>query len=419
MKKTTMSRKKTAKELSALIQPLTSVGSVIINGKKALDSVVRSIGIQVAEALFYMERESIAGPDYHPLDSSVQKWSSQRGSVYLGKSKVAVERPRLRGPQGEIHLQTYECLKKPDAFSEELLNQWLAGMSGRQYEQVVESAVGVSGISPSSVSRKLIMASAKRLEEFRDRPLAGLSLFAVYLDSVHRGGNAFIVAVGVTTDGMKHALDFWEGATENSTICEELFKDLERRGLKLHDEIIFITDGGKGVIKALRNRFGNMLIHQRCVVHKLRNIINHLPKHCRQEASRKFNRALDMIELEEAQKELKKMLQWLKSINLSAATSLQEGYDELLTLHTLKIPASLRQSLRSTNAIEGMFSQVRLREKNIRRYRSSAMSQRWLGSVLLHCERGFRKIKGYKSIKRAVDNIDKWNNAVAIYKCAA
>lgn len=419
MKKTTISRKKAAKELSSLIQPLTTIGSVIIKGKMALDSVVRSIGIQVAEALFYMERESIAGPDYHPLDSSVQKWASQGGSVYLGKSKVAVERPRLRGPQGEIHLQTYESLKKPDAFSEELLNQWLIGMSGRQYEQVVQSAVGVSGISPSSVSRKLIMAGAKRLEEFRERPLKDLALFAVYLDSVHRGGNAFIVAVGVTTDGKKHVLDFWEGATENSTICEELFKDLQRRGLKLHDEIIYITDGGKGVIKALRNRFGKMLIHQRCVVHKLRNIVNHLPRHCRHEAGRRFNRAIDMIKIEDAQKELKKMLQWLKSINLSAAVSLQEGFEGLLTLHSLEIPASLRLSLRSTNAIEGMFSQVRYSEKNIRRYRSSAMSQRWLGSVLLHCERGFRKIKGYKSIKRAVDIIDRWHGALAIDKCAA
>ena len=299
------------------------------------------------------------------------------------------------------------------------MNQWLTGMSGRQYQSVVESAAGVSGISPSSISRKLILASAKRLEEFRDRSLADLALFAMYLDSVHRGGNAFVVAVGVATDGMKHVLGFWEGATENSTICEELLKDLERRGLQLHDEIIYITDGGKGVIKALKNRYGKGLIHQRCVVHKLRNIVNHLPKHCRHEARRRFNRALDMTKLEDAQKELKSMERWLKSINLSAAISLQEGYGELLTLHTLEIPPSLRQSLRSTNAIEGMFSQVRYGEKNIRRYRSSAMSQRWLGSVLLQCERGFRKIKGYQSIKKAVDIIARWNNSVALVKRAA
>jgi putative transposase len=218
---------------------------------------------------------------------------------------------------------------------------------------------------------------------------------------------------------MKHVLGFWEGATDNSTICEELLEDLERRGLQLHDRIIYITDGGKGVIKALKNRYGKALIQQRCVVHKLRNIVNHLPRHCRNEAKRRFKITLDMVNFEDAQNELKLMERWLKSINLSAAQSFQEGYDEILTLHTLGIPFSLRQSFRSTNNIEGMFSQVRKGENNIRRYRSSAMSQRWLGSVLLQCEKWFRKIKGNDSIKKAVSIISKWHISVAIDKRAA
>ena len=60
----------------------------------------------------------------------------------------------------------------------------------------------------------------------------------------------------------------------------------------------------------------------------------------------------------------------------------------------------------STNPIENMFSTVRDCEINIKRYRGSAMSQHWLGTVLLHCEKGFRRIKGCADIPRFLKAIE-------------
>ena len=68
------------------------------------------------------------------------------------------------------------------------------------------------------------------------------------------------------------ALGFWQGSSENHEICEALFRDLERRGLVLSWRILFVTDGGSGLIKALRARFGKKLVHQRCAIHKSRNV---------------------------------------------------------------------------------------------------------------------------------------------------
>jgi len=53
-----------------------------------------------------------------------------------------------------------------------------------------------------------------------------------------------------------------------------------------------------------------------------------------------------------------------------------------------------------------MFATVRDCERNIKRYRTNAMAQRWLASVLLHCEKGFRRIKGYRDIPRVLANIE-------------
>jgi hypothetical protein len=98
--------------------------------------------------------------------------------------------------------------------------------------------------------------------------------------------------------------------------------------------------------------------------------------------------------------------QWLRQLNESAADSLREAFEEILTLHRLKVPALLRKTLHSTNPIESMFSMVRDCEGNLKRYRGSRMSQRWLGAVLLHCEQGFKRIKGYAGIKQVMTAIE-------------
>ena len=205
---------------------------------------------------------------------------------------------------------------------------------------------------------------------------------------------------------MKQALGFWQGATENHEICEELLADMERRGLALSRKILWITDGGSGVIKALKERFRKKLIHQRCTIHKDRNIQRHLAKRYRKEAHWRFRTALEQNSYEDASRMLLDMEKWLRGINESAADSLLEAIEEILTLHRLKIPGLLKKTLHSTNPIESMFSTVRDTEGNIKRYRNSRMMQRWLASVLLYCEKGFNRIKGYDSIPDVIRTIE-------------
>ena len=229
---------------------------VITQGKRAFDDCAMKVGRMLAESFFYMEREEIAGPDYHPTDPKIRKWASQPGSVFIGGHKVKVEHPRLRGPDGERRLRSYAMLQDPSQFSEELLTKTLLGLSGRKYRETVLKTAGCFGISPSSVSRRLVQATARKIRDFMERDLSAINLFAVFLDTIHRGGIAFVVALGLDQSGKKWSLGFWEGATENHVLCRSLLSDLESRGLKLGSEVIFVTDGGGGIIKALRERYG-------------------------------------------------------------------------------------------------------------------------------------------------------------------
>ena len=251
----------------------------------------------------------------------------------------------------------------------------------------------------------MVEATAKKLKELRERDLSEFQAFAIFLDTVHRGGVAFIVALGIDISGKKQALGFWEGSTEHQEIVRSLFSDMESRGLRLTDEIIFVTDGGGGIIRALKDRFGSGLLHQRCTIHKDRNLQRHLPKRYRKECHRRFRDALDLKDYDEAKKALHDLEAWLRQINESAAESLKEAGEQLLTLHRLGIPELLRNTLHSTNPIESMFSTVRVCEKNIKRYRASKMSQRWLAATLLHAEADFNLVKGHKSIPEVMENI--------------
>jgi len=394
------------------------VVGVMLGGKRALDETMKEIGRMVAETIMYIEREEKAGPDYHPNSPDLYKWASQRGSIYLGDQKVHVEHPRLRGPKGEVPLQSYEQLKKRGGFSEELLGEVLRGMSARKYCETVTKAGEAVGVTPSSVSRHLVEATAKKLAQFKERRLDEIRVFAVFLDTVHRGGQAFIVALVVGLEGSKVPVGFWEGATENHEICEELLTDLERRGLKLSKRVLWVTDGGGGIIKALTDRYGKKLIHQRCTIHKDRNIQRHLPKKYRKEAHRLFTTALEQNSYKDAKKMLKDFERWLRDINESAADSLLEAIEEVLTLHKLKVPGILRKTLHSTNPIESMFSMVRDCESNIKRYRTSKMRQRWLASVLLYCETRFRVVRGHASIPAVIAAIDALQRDEELLKAA-
>jgi len=270
MKLKSSSRKKSIKALKQFVGDdfSTLFSTVLEEGRQGIDEVINYTGRALVEALLLIERDQMSGPSYAPTIAGRHKWASQQGSVYVGGQKVRIQRPRLRGPDVECPSTLYCQLKNKGQFSEDLLDKCLLGISSRNYKKVVYGATDSFGISRSSVSRRVVEATAAQLKEFQEKSLENIELFAVMIDSIYRGGHAFMVALGIDKTGKKIPLGMWEGATENHEMCLALLEDLEKRGLKLISRILFITDGGTGVIKAKKMRFGKGLLHQRCIIHK-------------------------------------------------------------------------------------------------------------------------------------------------------
>jgi putative transposase len=231
MKENTKQRKKAIRGFEKTCgrqQIVEQMYQIFLKGKQGFDAFMKDLGRMMAETIMYIEREEISGPDYYPFSSDIQKWASQPGSIYIGDQKITAEHPRLRGPAGEIPLKSYQKLKEPAGFSEELLNKVLRGISCRKYAETVVEAAQSFGVSAGSVSRHIVEATAKQLQEFKERSLSEIIPFAIFLDTIHRGGEAFIVGLGINTAGIKTVLGFWQGATENHELCAELLADMER-----------------------------------------------------------------------------------------------------------------------------------------------------------------------------------------------
>ena len=399
MKDSTKATKEANQALKAMCEatPMFEINDLIMESKTCFDSLMGKLKLQMVEFLLFSEREMLSGPDYDPKDG-IKKWGIQGGSVYVGGERLKVKKPRLRSETQELKLSVYESLKDREKFSKELLLKALSGISTRDYQGTLHFLLEAFGISKSSVSRHLVEASAKELKELNERSLKDFEPFAIFLDGYHLCGKVFIVGLGVDINGKKKSLGFWEGATENHAVCEGLLRSLERRGLKINNDLLWITDGGSGIIKTLRERFGKKLVHQRCTLHKDRNIQKHLAKKYRKEAHEQFKRAVDCYQYQDAKEELTKMEAWLEKINPSAAESLREGQEELLTVHRLEVPPLLRTTVQTTNPIESMFSSASHGKRNLKNLKGKNTAQRWMGASLLYAEGKFRTVKGYFAI---------------------
>ena len=230
------------------------------------------------------------------------------------------------------------------------------------------------------------------------RDLGKSKFVTIYIDGVGFADHTCVVALGITEDGQKRVLGLQEGATENSVVVNDLLADIVERGLVMPARVLFVIDGAKALRKAVTSTFGKRALVQRCTLHKQRNVLSYLPATWHREAHRRLRISWSMASYHDARAELKKVVRWLSKINESAAASLEEGFEETLTVHRLGIEGRLRRTLVTTNPIESAFDLVRTHARRVKRWRGSSMVMRWAGSGLVRAEQQFRRVKGFSAI---------------------
>ena len=161
-----------------------------------------------------------------------------------------------------------------------------------------------------------------------------------------------------------------------------------------------ILDGALALHKAVRAVFGEAALIQRCQVHTLRNILDHLPERQRPWVQAIVRRAYQASDVKTATRLLTDLAKRLGDEYPSAAGSVREGLDETLTVLTLHLSTRLQRSLATTNAAESLLSRTRHVKRNVKRWRGGQMMLLWVATGVLEAVKGFRRLKGCGDMPR-------------------
>lgn len=389
-----------ATEENPNIQMILPMAEIVALLQQGVGHLLRQAGLELMSLVMEEEVRHLAGERHQQHEGRrAHRWGKEDGYCVVDGQKVPIRKTRVRTKdKREQRLGSYELFQRSEPLQAGVWDKMMRGLSTRNYKAVVKDFQDAYGIEKSAVSENFIEASREKVKQLMERPLGELRLCAVLIDGTPFKDRQMIAALGIGCDGTKTVLGIREGATENATVVGALLGELLERGLDFSVPRLYILDGGKALPAAVRRHAGEAAFIQRCQVHKKRNVVDHLPDEYKADVRRKMQNAYAMTDYSEAKRALDQLHRELMELNPSAARSLEEGLEETLTVHKLRIPDQLRRTLCCTNVIESAFSIVETVCRNVKRWRPGDQIERWVGSGLLVAERQFRRVIGHRQI---------------------
>lgn len=350
------------------------------------------------------EVDQLCGDRYRHTEDLHHRWGSQKGSIVLGNQQVAIERPRVRNAASgtEVKLKTYEEFQDPRLFESQVFAEGMKKVSQRDYEKGLSTIANSFGFKKSSVSRKWIKSTAKKLDELQNRSLRELDIRAVFIDGKRFHSQGVIIALGIAVNGRKYILGIYQASSENHQSCLNLLNNLEKRGLA-SSGLVFVIDGGSGLNKALEMKYDvhdkqrRRAIRIRCHVHKWWNLEKALGDESHK-AKGLYWALRDADSMAEAKNISDRLESVLRDTNISALNSYLEAKADLLAIHELKLSKNLKRFFSTTNPIESLNSLVEEDMRRVKKWKDSSHFQRWLATYCLNSEKKMRRVKGHNAI---------------------
>ena len=223
-----------------------------------------------------LEVDEVVGPKgKHDPDRTAKRHGHEEGSMTLGGRRVAMRHPRMRTADGEreLSVKTYEYFADRDPLTRAVMDRMLAGVSTRRFAGVGEPVgdeveTSSTATSKTSVSEMFVERTRTALDDLMSRRLNDVRLAVMMLDGIEIAERTHVVALGITTEGVKIPLGLWEGSTENAAVATALLSDLVDRGLDTAQGVLVVVDGAKALRRAVRDVLGEATPVQRCIRHK-------------------------------------------------------------------------------------------------------------------------------------------------------
>lgn len=393
----------------------TSIGQEVSQEgslREGLEAAIRERVREIIEMVLEEEVESTLGASRHQRVAERSGYrhgrKSRRLTLRTGTVRVGVPRARLvdaEGSEREWQSQLVPRYRRSSPEVEQsVLGVYLSGSNTRRIRRALEPLLTGAALSKSTVSR-LVLRLEESYRSWQRRDLAEEKIVYLYLDAIYpqvrSAGRvvslAVLVALGVRENGEKVLLSLMTAGAESADGWQMSLEDLAAR--KVGRPRLVISDGNPGLGAAL-DRLWPGVAHQRCTVHKLRNLVAKAPKHAHDAVREDYHRIVYAETREAAQQAHAAFLLKWKKLCPTVAASLQEAGEQLLTFY--QFPASQHLSLHTTNIIERMQQEFRRRIKTQAALPNESAVLRvffglWVsGQMKLHRIRGYRDLGGKK-----------------------
>lgn len=340
----------------------------------SLDELAREGARLLLETMMQLEVEEFLGRARYERNADrvagAYRNGSRRRSLKIPQGDLLLDYPKVAGAGRSFRSKAFPAYqRKSDALSQLLPLCYAEGLSTRDFRRALKPLMGETGLSRSSISR------ANRLlyeayANWRKRDLSTLDLLYLFLDGVsqkvrigQKGSDTILVAHGITATGERALVGLALGPRESADSWQALVEDFQDRGLRA--PMLVISDGGQGLIKAVETVWPE-IPRQRCIAHKIRNVLNRVPKKRQAEVKRALGRIFHATGLAEAQKAARDFVRRYQHDLTTAAEVFLDDFDACLTFY--RFPEVHWKRIRTSNVIERAFREVRRRTDVIGRF---------------------------------------------------
>ncbi len=327
--------------------------------------------------------------------------------VTVGAGTVTIRAPRVRETVEPFASQVLPAYQRRSRVVQGLIPElYVQGLATGDFEPALRGLLGeTAALSPSTVVR-LKQEWEAEYEAWRTRSLADHRYAYLWCDGVYpKAGlqgdkTAFLVVLGCNEYGEKEPLAIIEGYRESTESWAEVLRDLKGRGLS--DPKLFCGDGALGLWGAI-NEVYPRADHQRCWVHKMRNVLIHFPKRLHDEVKRFLRRMYEAETRADAETVMAQFAETYGRTYPRAVECLLKDQDSLLTY--FRYPREHWVSLKTTNPIESIFATVKLRTNAARRIRSPRSALYLIFQLIVRAQRRWRRLNAPHLVVRIIDGV--------------
>ena len=331
--------------------------------------------------------------------------------LQTGVGPVTVKIPKVRSRTGEpvtfhsVLVPPY--VRKTRSLEAALPWLYLKGVSTGEMASALKVLVGpeAEGLSASTVAR-LKQQWKGEYEGWRDHSLSQDDWVYLWADGIYSGLRTSedklcaLVIIGVNRRGEKHFLAIEDGVRESTQSWREVLLKLKSRGM--NSPTLAVGDGAMGFWGALDEIYPETR-HQRCWVHKTRNVLNALPKRTQPKAKDALHEIWQAETRKDAETAFDLFIKTYEAKYPKATACLEKDREELLVFYDF--PAQHWQSLRTTNPIESAFGTIRHRTKRSKGCLTRDGMLHMMFKLGMCAEKNWIKLRGFDYLAKVVTGI--------------